>query len=73
MAMHTSTQNADVILSQQFKNKLNNASHKYGILDYKNKKNSKKKKWTNRDYHVKKNEYVEHQDVKIYCTKNNFP
>ena len=29
--------------------------------------------WKNRDYHVQNNEDVEHQDVKMYCTTNQFP
>ena len=29
--------------------------------------------WKNRDYNVQNNEDVEHQDVKIYCTTNQFP
>ena len=31
------------------------------------------KKWTNREYHVQHNKDVDHQDVKIYCSKNQFP
>ena len=29
--------------------------------------------WKNREYHVQNNEYVEHQDVKMYCATNQFP
>ena len=33
-------------------------------------KRSSKKKCKNIEYHVQNNEYVEHQDVKMYCTTN---
>ena len=37
-----------------------------------NKKRVKYKKLTNREYHLQNNKYIEHQYVKIYCTKNQF-
>ena len=69
--MHTSTQTADVSLSQNFQDRLSDASRKHGILECgEQKKWSSKNKWTNREYHVPNNEDVEHQDVKIYCATN---
>ena len=32
-----------------------------------------KQKWTEIKYHVQDNASVEHKDVKMYCTKNQFP
>ena len=38
-----------------------------------NTKNEIKQKSTNREYHVKQNKDVEHQDLKIYSSTNQFP
>ena len=38
-----------------------------------NTKMAGKQQWENRDYHVQHNKDVENQDVKIYCTTNQFP
>ena len=37
------------------------------------KKRPSKQKWKKREYHVQNIEYVEQQDVKTYCTTNQFP
>ena len=34
MAVHTVTQNTDVILELEFQNHLSNSSHKHGVLDH---------------------------------------
>ena len=50
-----------------------NASLKNGIVDGgKHKKIASTQKWKNKVYYVQNNEYVDHQDVKIYCNNNQF-
>ena len=45
-----------------------NGSCKHGILDCgKHNKIPMKQNWTSKECHEKNNEYVEHQDVNMYC------
>ena len=73
IAVHTATQNTDVILAQISKKYLSKESHKHGIIDHERHKKCQEKKWTNREYHVQHNKCVEHQDVRMCCPAKQFP
>ena len=74
MLVHITTQNNDVILSQEFLKHFSNESRKHGIIDNgKQKKMPSKKNWTDRDHHVQHNKFVNNQDMKMYCATNQFP
>ena len=71
--MHTSTQTADVSLSQNFQDRLSDASRKHGILECgEQKKWSSKNKWKNREYHVPNNEDVSIKMLKFIVLQTNF-
>ena len=58
----------------EFQKHFFNESHKHGIKeDGRHKKTSSKQKWTNRYYHVQNSKYVDHQYLKMYCEKKQFP
>ena len=72
MSVKTATQNVDVSLALEFQKHLSNASRKHSTLD-----DVKSPKGvfflTNREYHMQHNQYVDHQCMNIYCSKNQFP
>ena len=72
--MHTGTENKDVILDQEFKNRLEKENRQNGVIDkVKLKKLFMEIKWTERKYHVQDNATVELKDLKMYCNTNQFP
>ena len=71
MQMHTGTQNYDVSLAKEFQHHPTKNNHKYGVIDHgKYKIRFMKRKLTYRQYHVQDNADIEHQDMKMYCNKN---
>ena len=72
--MHTGTENKDLSLAKEFKDRLEEDHRKNGSIDQgKSRKIFMERKWTERKYHVQDNAAVELKDVKMYCNKNQFP
>ena len=72
--IHTGTENKDVSLAQEFKNRLEEEHRQNGAIDQENsRKLFMERKWTERKYHVQDNAAVELKDVKIDYNINKFP
>ena len=52
---------------------MSNELRRNGIIDDGKHKKFQEKKWIYREYNMQKTTDVEHQDVQMYCTKNQFP
>ena len=72
MAVHTETQHTDVSLALYFQEYLSNESRKHAIIDNGEYKKGQVKNQFKRKYHVQHKKYVDHQDMEIYCSKNQF-
>ena len=74
ISVHTETQNTYASLAQEFQKHLSNESMTHVIFDHvKYIKSSSKQRWKNREHCVQYNKYVNHQDVKMYCSTTQFP
>ena len=51
---------------------MSNESHKHVITDQRKYKKVQIKKWRNKEYHIQHDNVAKHQDVKMYCVKNQF-
>ena len=72
--IHTGTENKDVSLAKEFKDRLEEEHSQNGAIDQvKSRKRFTERKWTERKYHVQDNASVELKDVKMYCNTNKFP
>ena len=52
---------------------MSNELRRNGIIDDGKHKKFQEKKWIYREYNMQKTTDVEHQDVQMYCTTNQFP
>ena len=72
--IHTGTENKDLSLAREFKDRLEGEHRKNGAIDQgKSRKRFMEIKWTEGKYHVQDNASVELKDVKMYCNTNKFP
>ena len=71
MQMHTGNQKYVVSLAKEFQHYLTKEHCQKGIIDQ-GKLKTMERKWTDIQYHVQYNADVEHQDVRMYCNKNQF-
>ena len=72
--MHTGTENKDVSLAKEFKDRLEEEHRQNGAIDQgKPRKRFMERKSTERKYYVQDNALAEIKYVKIYCDTNQFP